>query len=165
RAAALDLGATRLVVVPGDLWHISSAEIDTIVGPLDPGDRGMGDSGDRPGDNGNRPGENGDRNTSDLGDRAIGPGHRAIGPGDRSVVLVPDRHGRGTNLLILQPPGVIPFAFGGDSRIAHRHLALDAGASYVEREGPLTMDVDTPADLIATGPPDEPSGPPSEPGA
>ena len=45
----------------------------------------------------------------------------------------------------------IPFAFGGDSRIAHRELAASAGARYVEREGPLSLDLDTPDDLIASG--------------
>ncbi len=68
--------------------------------------------------------------------------------GDPVVVLVSDRHGRGTNALLLAPPGVIPFAFGGDSRAAHAALARAAGARYVELEGPLTLDLDTPDDLL-----------------
>jgi 2-phospho-L-lactate guanylyltransferase len=66
----------------------------------------------------------------------------------RAVVLVPDRHGRGTNALALRPPDVIPFAFGSDSRTAHRGLAHDAAARYVELESPLSVDLDTPDDLL-----------------
>jgi 2-phospho-L-lactate guanylyltransferase len=66
----------------------------------------------------------------------------------RSVVLVPDRHGSGTNALGLRPPGVIEFAFGPDSRVAHRRAAEAAGADYTELGGPLAFDLDTPADLI-----------------
>jgi 2-phospho-L-lactate guanylyltransferase len=70
--------------------------------------------------------------------------------GSRPVVVVaPDRHGRGTNALLVAPPGVIPFAFGGDSRHAHAALATAAGARVVELDGPLRLDVDTPDDLIA----------------
>ncbi len=64
------------------------------------------------------------------------------------VVLVTDRHHRGTNALLLAPPGIIPFAFGGDSRAAHAALARAAGARYVELEGPLSLDLDTPDDLL-----------------
>ncbi len=64
------------------------------------------------------------------------------------VALVPDRHGRGTNALLLAPPAVIEFAFGGDSRAAHRHAAGAAGARLIELGGPLALDVDTPDDLL-----------------
>ena len=64
------------------------------------------------------------------------------------VVLVPDRHGTGTNALLVAPPDAIPFLFGEDSRAAHAAAALDAGAAYVELDGPLTFDVDTPDDLL-----------------
>lgn len=64
------------------------------------------------------------------------------------VVLVPDRHGRGTNALLLDPPGVIRFAFGVDSRAAHRHLAQTAGAAYLEVASALSLDIDTPDDLL-----------------
>ncbi len=64
------------------------------------------------------------------------------------VVLVPDRHGRGTNALLVAPPDAIEFGFGGDSRRAHAACAADAGARYVELDGPLTVDVDTPDDLL-----------------
>jgi 2-phospho-L-lactate/phosphoenolpyruvate guanylyltransferase len=64
------------------------------------------------------------------------------------VVLVTDRHGTGTNILALRPPDVIDFCFGADSRRAHRVAALTAGAAYVELDGPLAFDIDTPADLV-----------------
>jgi 2-phospho-L-lactate/phosphoenolpyruvate guanylyltransferase len=64
------------------------------------------------------------------------------------VVLVPDRHGRGTNALVLAPPDAIGFRFGGDSRAAHAACARESGARYVEIDGPLALDLDTPEDLL-----------------
>jgi 2-phospho-L-lactate/phosphoenolpyruvate guanylyltransferase len=64
------------------------------------------------------------------------------------VALVPDRHGRGTNALLVAPPDAIDFGFGGDSRAAHRHAAAEALARYVELRGPLELDIDTPDDLL-----------------
>jgi 2-phospho-L-lactate guanylyltransferase len=64
------------------------------------------------------------------------------------VVLVPDRHGTGTNALLIAPPNAIEFRFGTDSRAAHAAAAAAAGASYVETSGPLAFDVDTPEDLL-----------------
>jgi 2-phospho-L-lactate guanylyltransferase len=64
------------------------------------------------------------------------------------VVLATDRHGRGTNALLLQPPAVIEPAFGGDSREAHRRLAAAAGAVYAETPDRLELDLDTPDDLL-----------------
>ena len=64
------------------------------------------------------------------------------------VALVTDRHGRGSNALLLSPPGVIEPAFGDDSRAAHRVAAEAAGARWLELSGPLSLDVDTPADLL-----------------
>jgi 2-phospho-L-lactate guanylyltransferase len=68
---------------------------------------------------------------------------------DRPVVaLVPDRHGTGTNALLVAPRDAIPFCFGEGSRAAHAAAAASAGASYLELDGPLTFDVDTPEDLL-----------------
>lgn len=64
------------------------------------------------------------------------------------VVLAPDRHHRGTNGLLLAPPDAIEPSFGGDSRAAHEACAQDAGARYVELDGPLSLDLDTPDDLL-----------------
>ena len=65
------------------------------------------------------------------------------------VVVVPDRHGSGTNLLLAAPPTVVDPAFGSDSRAAHAAAAAFAGATYQEVGGPLTLDVDTAEDLLA----------------
>jgi 2-phospho-L-lactate guanylyltransferase len=68
--------------------------------------------------------------------------------GDRVVAVVPDRHGRGTNALLLAPPAVIDFCFGGDSKDAHIDAARAAGARVELLGGPLTLDIDTPEDLL-----------------
>jgi 2-phospho-L-lactate/phosphoenolpyruvate guanylyltransferase len=64
------------------------------------------------------------------------------------VAIVPDRHGRGTNALLIAPPDAIDVCFGGDSRAAHVAAARAAGARLIELDGPLTLDVDTPDDLL-----------------
>jgi 2-phospho-L-lactate guanylyltransferase len=67
-----------------------------------------------------------------------------------SALIVPDRHGTGTNALLLTPPDVLAPSFGPDSR--RRHLA-DATANGVPAEvvelDSLALDVDTPEDLEA----------------
>lgn len=65
------------------------------------------------------------------------------------VALVPDQHGEGTNALLTSPPAVVAPAFGPGSRSAHRRAAKLAGARYLEIGGPLSLDLDTPADLLA----------------
>lgn len=70
------------------------------------------------------------------------------GAGAALVVLVPDRHGTGTNALGLRPPDVIDFAFGRGSRQAHRAAAATAGVTPIELDGPLTVDLDTADDLV-----------------
>jgi 2-phospho-L-lactate guanylyltransferase len=67
---------------------------------------------------------------------------------DPTVVLAPDRHGTGTNALALRPPNVIDVSFGIDSRATHRAAAEAAGAAYREVDGPLSVDLDTPEDLV-----------------
>jgi 2-phospho-L-lactate guanylyltransferase len=81
---------------------------------------------------------------------AIGKVIRALPDDDGpAVVIVPDRHGTGTNALLLRPPDVIEVAFGPSSRDAHRALAEAAGATLVELlESPLRVDLDTPEDLM-----------------
>ena len=69
---------------------------------------------------------------------------------DPSVIVVPDRHGTGTNALILTPPDVIEPAFGPDSRARHEQLAKAAGVPCdVEHVETLAIDVDTADDLEA----------------
>jgi 2-phospho-L-lactate guanylyltransferase len=69
---------------------------------------------------------------------------------ERYVGIVPDRHGSGTNALVLSPPGAIVPAFGEDSCARHVALAREAGVPFgVEELGSLGLDLDTPADVIA----------------
>jgi 2-phospho-L-lactate guanylyltransferase len=103
-------------------------------------------------------------------ERAIGLGAEAVAmlPGDcplldpaelddalarlspRSAAIVPDRHGTGTNALLLAPPDAIAPAFGPDSRRRHEALARDAGLeATVEPLASLGLDLDTPEDLEA----------------
>jgi 2-phospho-L-lactate guanylyltransferase len=67
---------------------------------------------------------------------------------DPLVAIVPDRHDRGTNALLLAPPDVIDFCFGGDSKEAHLDAGRSAGAMVEVLGGPLTLDIDTPEDLL-----------------
>lgn len=71
----------------------------------------------------------------------------AASPARAIVVVVPDRHGRGTNALLLSPPDTIAFAFGTDSAVAHEAAARAAGALSLEVDGPLALDLDLPEDL------------------
>ena len=64
------------------------------------------------------------------------------------VVVVPDRHGRGTNALLVSPAAAIDPAFGEDSFAAHTAAAVAAEAVVRQLGGPLTIDVDTGADLL-----------------
>jgi len=75
---------------------------------------------------------------------------RARSRGRRPLVaIVPDRHGLGTNALLVSPPGAIDPAFGDSSRAAHEARAAAAAADWLELDGPLALDLDTPADLVA----------------
>lgn len=83
-----------------------------------------------------------------LGD-AVAAFAAEAGPGQGLAAAVPDRHGLGTNALLLSPPGAIDPAFGEASRAAHAARAAAAGARWLELDGPLALDLDTPADLLA----------------
>jgi 2-phospho-L-lactate guanylyltransferase len=66
------------------------------------------------------------------------------------VGIVPDRHGTGTNALVLSPPSAIVPAFGEGSRERHVEAARAAGVPFgVEELASLGLDLDTPADVIA----------------
>jgi 2-phospho-L-lactate guanylyltransferase len=69
---------------------------------------------------------------------------------ERYVGIVPDRHGAGTNALVLSPPSAIVPAFGEGSCARHVDAARAAGVPFgVEELGSLGLDLDTPADIIA----------------
>ena len=101
-ARAVELGATRVLLVPGDCPLLRAEDVEGLLA-------------------------------------------RHPEPG---VVVVPDRHGTGTNALLLDPPGAIPPAFGPGSCERHVRLARDAGLPVQLDEVPaLLMDVDTLEDL------------------
>jgi 2-phospho-L-lactate guanylyltransferase len=103
--AAVERGATRVLLVPGDCPALDPVELDGLL-------------------------------------------RRPEQPPE--VVVVPDRHGSGTNALLLTPPDVMPPAFGIGSRARHEQLASEAGAAWSVVEVPtLGMDVDTLDDLDA----------------
>jgi 2-phospho-L-lactate/phosphoenolpyruvate guanylyltransferase len=102
--------------------------------------------------------------------RALGAACAALVPGDcplleageldgaleraRSgrVGVVPDRHGTGTNALIMSPPDAIGPAFGPGSCERHLDRARRAGHEALVEELPsLALDLDTPDDLRELG--------------
>lgn len=69
-------------------------------------------------------------------------------PSPDEAVIIPDRHGSGTNGLVLCPPDALAPSFGPDSFERHRRAADAAGlAIRVERPSTLLLDIDTGADL------------------
>ena len=83
---------------------------------------------------------------------ALDPGEldALLAAAEPGVVIVPDRHGSGTNALLLAPPTVMTPAFGPGSFARHAALAHAGGAAVrVGRLPSLELDVDTPGDLAA----------------
>ena len=103
--AAVDRGAERVLLVPGDCPALEPDELGRL-----------------------------------LADSAPAP----------HVVVVPDRHGSGTNALLLSPPEVLAPAFGAGSLARHAARARAAGATVKVRDLPsLGLDVDTRDDVGA----------------
>ena len=71
---------------------------------------------------------------------------RAVDP--PVVVIAPDRHGKGTNALLICPSGLIEYDFGEDSFHRHCERAKQAGARLEIVDLPsLGLDLDLPEDL------------------
>ncbi len=69
---------------------------------------------------------------------------------DLEVVIVPDRHGKGTNGLLLNPPDALSPSFGPDSRTRHERLATESGVKWrIAQPASLLLDIDTGEDLAA----------------
>jgi 2-phospho-L-lactate guanylyltransferase len=101
--AAVDAGAKRVLLVPGDCPLMDPTEVEALLDFAGPG-----------------------------------------------VTIVPDRHGTGTNALVLEPPHVMAPSFGPGSFARHAALARAAGAAVRVRHVPsLAFDVDTPEDVAA----------------
>jgi 2-phospho-L-lactate guanylyltransferase len=101
---ALEQGARRVLLVPGDCPALDPVEVDDLL--------------------------------------------LAHPHSEARVTIVPDRHGTGTNALVLCPPDAIAPSFGPGSRARHEGLARDAGAECRIAEPPsLVLDIDTIEDL------------------
>lgn len=140
-AHAIGSGVGRVLCVPGDCPALDPAELGALLDltptPEDD-DEGHGDG--RHGDEGH-----GDDRHSDGRD-----GNDRHGDARHKVVIVPDRHGTGTNGLLLSPPTAIEPSFGPGSCERHRALARAAGLPCrLARPSSLLLDVDTGADLAA----------------
>jgi 2-phospho-L-lactate guanylyltransferase len=88
--------------------------------------------------------------SADAVDALLGEAARAAASSAGGLVaLVTDQHGSGTNALLVSPPALIDPMFGPASRDLHGTAAAGAGATFLELEGPLALDVDTTDDLVA----------------
>jgi 2-phospho-L-lactate guanylyltransferase len=66
------------------------------------------------------------------------------------VAIVPDRHGTGTNGLLIRPPGAFDPQFGPGSLERHVAQAQERELAYrIEQVPSLCHDIDTPDDLAA----------------
>lgn len=64
------------------------------------------------------------------------------------VLIVPDRHGTGTNALLLQPPDAMKPSFGpGSHDRHHRHASASGITAHTVEVPSLALDLDTPEDL------------------
>jgi 2-phospho-L-lactate guanylyltransferase len=71
----------------------------------------------------------------------------ALGP-PPSVVLAPSRDERGTNAVVVSPPGALPLRFGEPSFLAHLARARELGlCTEVMRLAGTALDLDTPDDV------------------
>jgi 2-phospho-L-lactate guanylyltransferase len=117
---ALAEGIERVLCIPGDCPALDPAELDRLLAV-----------------------------PPDAREDRQARGHAAARVAGQ-VVIIPDRHGTGTNGLLLMPPDAIEPSFGPDSCARHHALARAAGAACrVERPPSLLLDIDTGADLIA----------------
>ena len=140
---ALTEGIERVLCVPGDCPALDPAELDALLRA----GATRGSDADRGSDTGRRSDAG---RGSDAGRRSDAGRSSDAGRGEPEVVIVPDRHGTGTNGLLLTPPDAISPSFGPDSCERHRALALAAGiACPVERPRSLLLDIETGADLAA----------------
>lgn len=124
RSVALGAGASATLIVPIDLPAVSAEALDGVLARA--GDAARAET----------------RAETSLAARPT--------PARGIVVLVPDRHGTGTNVLLTSPPGLIDPAFGEGSHEAHAAAAQNADAIYLELDGPLAMDIDTSDDLLVS---------------
>ncbi|CAG0928109.1 partial 2-phospho-L-lactate guanylyltransferase, partial [Planctomycetaceae bacterium] len=64
------------------------------------------------------------------------------------LVIAPDRHDDGTNLMLVRPPDAVQFAYGSASFNAHRAQAIERSLRvHVYRSPTSGLDLDVPDDL------------------
>jgi 2-phospho-L-lactate guanylyltransferase len=120
-ARAVEDGFESALCVPGDCPALDPGELGALLGPTE------------------------SRRGAQARTSASHPSTRAR---RADVAIVPDRHGTGTNGLLLTPPHAIAPSFGPGSRARHEQLARAAGATVrVERLASLVLDIDTAEDL------------------
>jgi 2-phospho-L-lactate guanylyltransferase len=130
---ALAEGAQRALCIPGDCPALDPDELDALLAHT-PADSQAGAPA---------------AGTPAADTPAVGAPF-ADAPGAREVAIVPDRHGTGTNGLLLVPPDAIAPSFGPGSCERHRELARGAGVTWrLEHPPSLLLDIDTGADLAA----------------
>ena len=72
----------------------------------------------------------------------------ASDPGPPGVVIVPDRHRQGTNVLLVDPPGFLEYEYGPGSFERHCECARRVNARLHVVDLPaLALDIDCPDDL------------------
>jgi 2-phospho-L-lactate guanylyltransferase len=124
--------AERVLCIPGDCPALDPAELDTLLGASRAGAAAEGGA----------PASDG---ATISGGTTISDGATISGG---TVVIVPDRHGSGTNGLLIAPPHAIAPSFGPGSCERHRELARAAGANCrLEHPASLLLDIDTGKDL------------------
>ncbi len=72
-----------------------------------------------------------------------------LGRSEGTIVLAPDRHGSGTNVMLAHPVSLARFAFGAGSYARHQAEAYGVGArieTYSSRG--TALDIDAPDDLL-----------------
>jgi 2-phospho-L-lactate guanylyltransferase len=144
-AHALSEGFERVLCVPGDCPALDPAELDALLRA-----HATAPAGHTPPDATTDPDANGATSDARAADTAARAGFGAHQRSTPAVTIVPDRHGTGTNGLLLSPPDAIIPSFGPSSCERHSQLARDAGiAPRVERISSLLLDIDTGADLAA----------------
>jgi 2-phospho-L-lactate/phosphoenolpyruvate guanylyltransferase len=72
-----------------------------------------------------------------------------VGRSPRTALIIPDRHGTGTNGLVLAPPDVFLPAFGPESCARHVSRARASGISFaLEQVESMGIDLDTAEDYL-----------------
>jgi 2-phospho-L-lactate guanylyltransferase len=139
-----DRGAAGVLVLPADLPLLAASDLEAMLAYIAP-------YHSRPG-SGSAPPQSPPSERGGGGFPSLVPTGEGQGGGHPIVVVAPCRHGTGTNALLIQPPGLIPFAFGPGSFAAHCAAARAAGVEpVIYRSATIALDLDTPEDLEEAG--------------